>query len=46
MRFAKSLMAVVALGVMAIAGQASAGVNCGMNTGTAATGALIVIGGI
>ncbi len=46
MKFKTSLMAVIALGVMAIAGQASAGPSCGMNTGQAATGKPIVIGGI
>ena len=46
MEFRKALMALVALGVMAIAGQASAAVTCGATTGKPATGAPIIIGGI
>ncbi len=38
MEFRKGLMALVALGVMAIAGQASAAVTCGATTGQPATG--------
>ena len=46
MKFAKSLGALMALGTLALAGQASAAVTCGANTGVAATGAPIIIGGI
>jgi branched-chain amino acid transport system substrate-binding protein len=46
MKLGKGLVALVALGVMGMAGQASAEVNCGANTGQAATGAPIIIGGI
>ncbi len=46
MNLKKGLMALIAMGVMAIAGQASAAVTCGDTTGQAATGAPIVIGGI
>ena len=46
MKLGKSVRALIALGVMALAGQASAAVNCGANTGQAATGAPIIIGGI
>jgi branched-chain amino acid transport system substrate-binding protein len=46
MKLTKGLRALVAMGVMAIASQASATVDCGANTGQAATGAPIIIGGI
>lgn len=46
MNYKNSLMAALALGMVALAGQAMAAPTCGMNTGTAATGAPIIIGGI
>lgn len=46
MKFGKGLGALIAVGVVAIAGQAAAAVTCGANTGQAATGAPIIIGGI
>ncbi|MGB8815284.1 MAG: ABC transporter substrate-binding protein [Paracoccaceae bacterium] len=46
MKFTKSLGALMTLGTLALAGQASAAVTCGANTGVAATGAPIIIGGI
>jgi branched-chain amino acid transport system substrate-binding protein len=46
MKFTKSLRTLLAVGAMAIASQASAGVTCGATTGVAATGAPIIIGGI
>ena len=41
-----SLMALIALGVTALAGQAMAAPNCGMNTGQPATGEPIIIDGV
>ena len=46
MRLGKSLTAILAIGIMTIAGKASAGVTCGATTGQPATGAAIIIGGI
>ena len=46
MKFGKGLGALIAVGVVAIVGQAAAAVTCGANTGQAATGAPIIIGGI
>jgi branched-chain amino acid transport system substrate-binding protein len=46
MNFTKTLGALCALGMLALAGQASAQVNCGANTGQAASGTPIIIGGI
>ena len=46
MRKTQSLAALFALGLIGAAGQAAAAVDCGANTGQAATGARIIIGGI
>ena len=46
MRKTQRLAALFALGIIGAAGQAAAAVDCGANTGQAATGAPIVIGGI
>lgn len=46
MKISKTLAIAGVLGVIALAGQASAAVNCGENTGQAATGAPIIVGGI
>lgn len=46
MKFSKSLGALLGLGMLTLAGQASAAVTCGANTGVAATGAPIIVGGI
>lgn len=46
MRYELSLRVMLTLGAMAMAGQAMAAPACGANTGVAATGAPIIIGGI
>ena len=46
MKFGTRLGALLALGVMTLAGQAFAEVSCGANTGQPATGAPVIIGGI
>ena len=46
MRLTKTFLALIGIGVIALASQASAAVNCGANTGTAATGAPVIVGGI
>lgn len=46
MKRSKTLLALLALGLMGFGGTAMAGVTCGANTGQAATGAPIIVGGI
>lgn len=46
MKHGRSLTALLALGFVGMAGAAAAAPSCGMNTGQAATGAPIVVGGI
>lgn len=46
MKLKWGMLALIALGAAAMVGQASAATNCGANTGVAATGAPIIVGGI